>query len=148
MVARKRGELNDAGEITFKSQETKEVSDKIKEYSEESSCNGDGIEDPLSKALGNREHPGRVRAVSSYSGWKVGLPGYKSRSGAVDMEKVSERFRAQITQDIIANIPAILAAQGLKLVPFLQARIKYVQQMHIRAAVPLLTMVNMICSLR
>ncbi|TVU33801.1 hypothetical protein EJB05_15609 [Eragrostis curvula] len=115
---RARGILLENGEISFKSQETKEVSDRIKQLSEHEVCNDDIQHDSLTKGLGNKEHPGRVRAFSSYDGWKR-WPGYKKKRGLSpeDMKQLTEQLRAQVTQDIISNIPNILAAQGFKIVP-------------------------------
>ena len=54
---RARGTLTDSGEISFNSQATKEVAERIKQLSDEDDCSVHG-NDVLTKALGNDEHPG------------------------------------------------------------------------------------------
>lgn len=91
--------------------------DRIKELSEDS-LSSTGKDDALSTVLGNPEHLGRVRGVSSYHGWKIAMPGYKrNRVTEEYMHKLVEDLRSQVMQDIIASMPTIIASQGLKIIP-------------------------------
>ena len=63
-----RGEVSDSGEIAFRNSETQAVAEKVKEKAAEASqgsFTGFRERDVLTTALGNPEHPGRVRGVSS-----------------------------------------------------------------------------------
>ncbi|KAL6654028.1 hypothetical protein ACP70R_007493 [Stipagrostis hirtigluma subsp. patula] len=107
-----------SGEITFYSEETKNVSERIIECSQDSSC-GVRENDALNKALGNPEHTGRVRGVSSSAGWKFGWPEHramykKRKRSEVDVDKLTETITAQVTQDVMARVATLLASQGIQ----------------------------------
>ena len=68
---RARGELSGSREITFRNSETQAVAEKVKEMVAEASqgsFTGVRERDVLTAALGNPEHPGQVRGVSSSQG--------------------------------------------------------------------------------
>ena len=69
----------------------------------------------LFTALGNPEHPGRVRGVSSSEDWKlgflehVGMYKKRKRSVPIDVEALTQSIREIIYQDILQRF----AAQGV-----------------------------------
>ena len=79
--------------------------------------------DVLTEVLGRPEQTGRVRGVSSYSGWKH-WPDcssmYRKRKHAnVDVEAIKEEIRSQVTQEVTQkvtqDIMALLREQGVHL---------------------------------
>ena len=61
-----------------------EVTQTIQGIANEGSLEHDRENDLLTKALGNKEHPGRTRVIGSKVGWKHGFPDtagqYKTRN--------------------------------------------------------------------
>jgi hypothetical protein len=117
---RARGELSDSREIAFRNSETQAVAEKVKEKAAEASqgsFTGVREHDVLIVTLGNPEHPGRVRGVSSSQGWKYGFPEdigmYKKRkrSDAVDVDALTR----DITQKVYSSIMGQLAAKGIEI---------------------------------
>jgi hypothetical protein len=115
---RARGKLSDSGEITFTSGEIEAVAEKVKEKAAQSfkgSFTGVREHDELSSALGNPEHPGCVRGVSSSQGWKLGFPEHigmykkRKRSGDIDVEALTQ----SITETVYQGIVQRFAAQGV-----------------------------------
>ena len=117
---RARGELTESGEITFRRSETQEVAQRVREKAAEASqgsFTGARERDVLTAALGNPEHPGRVRGVSSSQGWKHGFPEdigmYKKRKRS---EPVDVRaMEISIAQRIMSSIVGQLAAKGIEI---------------------------------
>ena len=108
----------DKAEIIWKQDSTQKFSEDIKE--KQSAAESLGVtwvreNDVLTACLGP-EQPGRVRAVSSYTGWKHGWPGCsgmyrkRKRSGAVDVDvqaiaaQVRQEVTAQVTQEVTAKV--------------------------------------------
>jgi hypothetical protein len=108
----------DKAEIIWKHDSTQKISEDIKE--KQSAVESSGVtwvreNDVLTACLGP-EQPGRVRTVSSYTGWKHGWPGCsgmyrkRKRSGAVDVDveaiaaQVRQEVTAQVTQEVTAKV--------------------------------------------
>ncbi|KAL6840830.1 hypothetical protein ACP4OV_029356 [Aristida adscensionis] len=121
----------ETGEITFYSDETRAVSQKVVQMAAESaegSCTGVRENDLLTAALGNPEHTGRVRGVSSYTGWSK-WPHCKEmyrkrKKGKVDvalieslvedrLAKERDKIRAEVHRDVLS----LLASQGIQITP-------------------------------
>ncbi|KAG2559168.1 hypothetical protein PVAP13_8NG310100 [Panicum virgatum] len=61
-----------------------------------------GEYDQLSESLGNKEHRGRVRGVSSKMSWKVGFEKY------ADSYKKHDRYRLHVRDEVRADVDAAL----------------------------------------
>ncbi|CAD6340210.1 unnamed protein product [Miscanthus lutarioriparius] len=100
----------DKAEIIWKQDSTQKISEDIKE--KQSAAESLGVtwvreNDVLTACLGPKQ-PGRVRTISSYTGWKHGWPGCsgmyrkRKRSGAVDVDV--EAIAAQVRQEVTAQV--------------------------------------------
>lgn len=101
--ARSTGQVTDAGEIQFENPDIERVTSSLKDIAEKGKT-GEFIakreHDQLTAALGNPEHSGRVRGLSSRTSWKEGFPeeakGYKKRDRY--KQKLEERIAKQVEQ--------------------------------------------------
>ena len=95
----RRSTSSSCAELSFNKPETQEVVKKIAEIQAQvtqGSFVPDRENDILMKALGNKEHPGRTRGISSKVPWKKGFPQdlykYKFRRNA--KQRRIEEFKA------------------------------------------------------
>ncbi|TVU31048.1 hypothetical protein EJB05_22713, partial [Eragrostis curvula] len=112
---RGRAKLTNSGEITFKSDETKQVSEVIKqvlqEQEAEGSCEDGRPGKVLSIALQNEEHPSRLRGIDSYVGWKHGFRdghAYRRRKRApeVDVDKLKAQLKEELKEEMMTAYSA------------------------------------------
>ena len=107
----------DKADIIWSQEATEKISEQIKE--KQSAAESSGItwvmeKDVLTACLGP-EQPGRVRGVSSYTGWKHAWPEcssmYRKRKRTdVDVEAIA----AQVREDVIAQVREDVTAQVTK----------------------------------
>ena len=99
----RRSTSSSCAELSFNKSETQEVVQKIAQIQAqvtEGSFVPDRENDILTKALGNKEHPGRTRGISSKVPWKKGFPQdlhkYKCRRNAE--QRRLEEYKAAFEQ--------------------------------------------------
>ncbi|KAL6650311.1 hypothetical protein ACP70R_009236 [Stipagrostis hirtigluma subsp. patula] len=125
---RARGKLTEDGEISFNSNEIQQVSHKVLEKvseSSEGSVTGVREHDILTEALGNPEHRGRVRGVSSDSGWRSwpeceDMYRKRKKSRVVDVEMFEETLEQRLAREreqMHQQFMALLAAHGVATIP-------------------------------
>lgn len=101
--ARSTGQVTNEGEIRFEDPDIERVTSSLKDIAEKEKT-GEFIakreNDQLTAALGNPEHSGRVRGLSSRMSWKEGFPekatGYKKRDRY--KQKLEEKIAKQVEQ--------------------------------------------------
>src|SRR5438128_6205313 len=103
----RRSTSSSCAELSFNKPETQEVVKKIAEIQAQvtqGSFVTDRENDILTKALGNKEHPGQTRGIGSKVPWKKGFPQdlykYKSRRNSEQrrMEEFQEGVKAAFEQ--------------------------------------------------
>jgi hypothetical protein len=71
-------------------------------------------DDVLTRALGNKEHPGRTRGVGSSVGLRKYFGGYHKEAGGKYMTQHElQDLRASVTQDVTKNVLDFLRASGV-----------------------------------
>ena len=89
-----RSQRTESGDLAFNSPETMEVTQTIQGLAKEGSLEPDRENDLLTKALGNKEHPGRTRGIGSKVGWKHGFP------DAAGQYKTRDRYKKTLEEQI------------------------------------------------
>jgi hypothetical protein len=108
-----RCKLTESGDVSFYSQSTSEVAQRVLRESSKDS-NGERENDALTKALQTKEQRCHVHSVSSKLTWKEGFPEHKSMyqkqkmtlTPHVDMEELKRQLR----REVLGHLRPILEA--------------------------------------
>jgi hypothetical protein len=109
--------LTESGNVSFYSQSTTDVTQRVLRESSEDS-NGERENDTLSKALHTKEQRGHVRGVSSKMTWEEGFSEHKSMyrnqkatsTPLVDVEELKRQLRSEV----LGDLRPILEASGVQ----------------------------------
>jgi hypothetical protein len=114
---RARSKLTESGDVSFYSQSTAEVTQRVLSESSEDS-NGERKNDALNKALQTKEQRSRVRGVSSKMTLKEGFLKHKSmyrRRKMISTSQVDmEELKRQLRMEVLGDLRPILEASGIQ----------------------------------
>ncbi|TVU19977.1 hypothetical protein EJB05_36162, partial [Eragrostis curvula] len=116
---RARGYVNESGEIVFQSPKVQQVAERILYLANDASFVGCREDDHLSQGLQNKEHRGRVRAVSSSKGWKHGFPDdrdmWKKKRRKTITKEDEEAIAQRAAQSVLGSLRPWLDTLGIEL---------------------------------
>jgi hypothetical protein len=114
---RAHSKLTESGDVSFYSQSTAEVTQRVLSESSEDS-NGERKNDALNKALQTKEQRSRVRGVSSKMTLKEGFSKHKSmyrRRKMISTPQVDmEELKRQLRMEVLGDLRPILEASGIQ----------------------------------